>query len=188
MNHRPSCVCTCWSLGTSFSSTSLPSASRSATLNWAAMCWIGRPTSAGIRWNNSTAAGVNCRMWKVVSRNSVAMSVLVSRLSRSFVVASNCDTFSSSWLLSVVSSSLSDCSSSFEVSSSSLLDWSSSFIDTASSCEALSSSFEPSSCSMVLLSSSRVSWSSRSTCRTYCSSVEVGLAGSGAGSWISVPP
>ena len=26
MNHRPSCVCTCWSLGTSFSSTSLPSA------------------------------------------------------------------------------------------------------------------------------------------------------------------
>ena len=47
---------------------------------------------------------------------------------------------SCSWLLSAVSSSLSDCSSSFEVSSSSLVDWYSSLTDSASSLIAFCSS------------------------------------------------
>ena len=62
-----------------------------------------------------------------------------------------------------VSSSLSDCSSSFEVSSSSLVDWNSSFSDTASSLIAVSSWFEALSSRIVLSSSWRVdssSWSS----------------------------
>ena len=82
-------------------------------------------------------------------------------------------TLSWSWLLTVLNSSLSDCSSSLEVSSSSFADWSSSFIDMTSSFEALSSSLELSSSSMVLCKSSLVAFSSYSSCRTTDSSAAV---------------
>ena len=55
-----------------------------------------------------------------------------------------------SWLLRAVSSSLSDCSSSFEVVSSSLVDWNSSLTDSASSLIAFCSSFEISRSRMAL--------------------------------------
>ena len=83
------------------------------------------------------------------------MSVLLSRLAMSLLADSSSSTLSWSWLLTVVSSSLSDCSSSLEVSSSSLADWSSSFIDMTSSFDALSSSLALSNSSMVPCRSSR---------------------------------
>ena len=58
-----------------------------------------------------------------------------------------------SWLLRAVSSSLSDCNSSFEVSSSSLVDWYSSLTDNASSLIAFCSSFEISRLRMAPCSS-----------------------------------
>ena len=57
-------------------------------------------------------AGVKRRMRRSESRKRVAMSVLASRFVRSLVVASSSLTLSCSWLLTVLSSSLSDCSSS----------------------------------------------------------------------------
>jgi hypothetical protein len=68
------------------------------------------------------------------------MSVLLSRLERSSVAASSSPTFSWSWVLTVFSSSLSDCSSSLLVSSSSLALCSSSLTELTSSFEAFSSS------------------------------------------------
>ena len=70
-----------------------------------------------------------------------------------------------SWVLTVVSSSLSDCSSSLEVSSSSLVVCSSSLTDMTSSLDAFSSSLVVCSSSMVLCSSSRVVSSSASSWR-----------------------
>ncbi len=115
-------------------------------------------------------AGVKRRMRSSRSRNRVAISVLESRLLRSLLVLSTSITLFWSWLLTVVSSSLRDCSSSLEVSSSSLLDCSSSFMDMTSSFEALSSSLEVSSSSIVLCSSSRVVLSSTSIWRTISAS------------------
>ena len=71
-----------------------------------------------------------------------------------------------SWLLSAVSSSLSDCSSSFEVSSSSLVDWNSSLTDSASSLIAFCSSLEISRLRMAPCSSVRVASSSCSSSAT----------------------
>ena len=70
----------------------------------------------------------------------MATSVLLSRLLRSSVRASSSPILAWSWLLTVLSSSLSDCSSSLEVSSSSFDACSSSLIERISSFEALSSS------------------------------------------------
>ena len=61
---------------------------------------------------------------------------------RSLAVVRCRSSVSWSWLLRAVSSSFSDCSSSFEVSSSSLVDWYSSLTDSASSLIAFCSSFE----------------------------------------------
>ena len=67
-------------------------------------------------------------------------------------------------LLTVCSSSLTDCSSSFEVSSSSLVDCSSSLTETSSSFADFSSSSAVSYSSIIDCSRSRVSRSSRSSC------------------------
>ncbi len=74
-----------------------------------------------------------------------------------------------------MSSSLSDCSSSFDVSSSSLADWYSSFTDMASSFIALNSSLEVARSRAAVSSSSRVASSSRSS-----SAIRDALAGGAA--------
>ena len=87
-----------------------------------------------------------------------------------------------SWLLSAVSSSLSDCSSSFEVTSSSLVDWNSSLTDIASSLIAFCSSLAISRSRMALCSSLRVASSSRSSSaiRERSSAGSTGRPGSGS--------
>ena len=109
----------------------------------------GRPRSDGMRLNSSRARGVNSLIFESRSRNSVPISVELTRLRMSLFdwACSSILTFSS-WL-TVVSSSLIDCSSSLLVSSSSADDRSSSLIACSSSFEALSSSVWASYCSTV---------------------------------------
>ena len=104
----------------------------SSSSNLQAKSASDRPRSAGLTLSSATIVGVYHRIRISRSRNSVAISVPLRRLSRSAVRCSS-SSLSSSCALTVVSSSFSDCSSSFEVSSSSLVDCSSSFIDTISS-------------------------------------------------------
>ncbi len=84
--------------------------------------------SVGITCSSRVVAGVNRLMQNRRSRKMVAMSVLASRLVKSLFVTSSSPNFCSNWLLTVASSSLSDWSSSFDVSNSSLVDCSSSLI------------------------------------------------------------
>ena len=87
-----------------------------------------------------------------------------------------------SWLFSAVSSSLSDCNSSFEVSSSSLVDWYSSLTDKASSLIAFCSSLDISRLCIAPCSSVRVASSSCSSSATRGRSrCALGAAGACAG-------
>ena len=72
--------------------------------------------------NSDLVAGVKKRILRWGSRKSVATSVLYRTFCRSLEVVRCRSSDSWSWLLSAVSSSFSDCNSSFEVSSSSLVD------------------------------------------------------------------
>ena len=83
----------------------------------------GRPMSLGMTLNSDLVAGVKKRILRSVSRKSVATSVLYRTFCRSLEVVRCRSSVSWSWLLRAVSSSLSDCNSSFDVSSSSFVDW-----------------------------------------------------------------
>ena len=107
--------------------------------------------SPGMTLNSDLVAGVKKRILSSVSRKSVATSVLYRMFCRSLEVVRCRSRVSWSWLLSAVSSSLSDCNSSFEVSSSSLVDWYSSLTDKASSLIAFCSSLEISRLRMASL-------------------------------------
>ena len=78
--------------------------------------------SPGMTLNSDRVAGVKKRIFRSESRNIVATSVLYSTFCRSLAVVLCFSNVSWSWLLSAVSSSFSDCNSSFEVSNSSLVD------------------------------------------------------------------
>ena len=133
---------------------------------------------AGITLNSDRVAGVKKRMFRSVSRKSVATSVLYRTFCRSLEVVRCRSSVSWSWLLSAVSSSFSDCSSSFEVSSSSLVDWYSSLTDSASSLIAFCSSLEISRLRIAPCSSVRVASSSCSSSATRGSSRRRDRAGS----------
>ena len=73
---------------------------------------MGRPTSVAISLKSLVAARVKRLIRKPGSRNTMATSVMLSRLARSLLAASSSCTLSRSWLLTVLSSSLSDWNSS----------------------------------------------------------------------------
>ena len=122
---------------------------------------MGRPTSCGINAKVSAIWGVNLRIFSSASRNTVPTSVLVSRLSMSFVISvsspilrwySAFTVYSSSFTLCsssfvLCSSSFEACSSSLAACSSSLLVSSSSMADCRFSLVWLSSASRPVSCS-----------------------------------------
>ena len=135
------------------------------------MSRIGRPRSVGMRLKIAVTAGVKLRMIRWRSRNTVAICVLSNRLRRSALLRSSSSTLPASSLLTVFSSSLTDCNSSLEVSSSSLVDCSSSLTDTSSSLPDFSSSSEVSYSSMVACRRSRVS---RSSCSRLATSPSTG--------------
>ena len=164
--------------GTRLASTDLASVSRSQSAKWCARSASGRPMSAAIMLNSGFSAGVKKRILRSSSRNNIATSELVRMFSRSLARVRCWSSVSWSWLLSAVSSSLSDCSSSFEVSSSSLVVWNSSFTDMASSLIARISSSAVSRSRMAVSSSLRVASSSCSTCATRDASAGSSTAGS----------
>ena len=103
------------------------------------------------------------RMRKSLSRNRVAIEVLSNRFARSLLERSRLSFLLFSSAVIVCSSSLRDCSSSFEVSSSSFADCSSSLTERYSSFDDCSSSLSASSSSVTLRSRSLAP--SRSLCR-----------------------
>ena len=135
--------------------------------------------SLGMTLNSDRVAGVKKRMLRFMiekhRRDIGAVEDVLQDRWRSVRCRSS---VSCSWLLSAVSSSLSDCNSSFEVSSSSLVDWYSSLTDKASSLIALCSSPEISRLRMAPCSSVRVassSCSSSATCERRRRQAGVGL-------------
>ena len=114
----------------------------------------GRPASPGRRLTSFVIPVVYHRRLSRPSRKTVAMLVLFSRFFMSSLTCERSATRLSSSVLTVWSSSLSDCISSFEVVSSSLVDWSSSFVDWSSSLVDFSSSCEDCISSRVVCRSS----------------------------------
>ncbi len=108
-------------------STARASARRSRSPTSGVRSASGRPMSVAMTLNSDLAAGVKKRILSSLSRNRVATPELSRMFCRSLAVLRWRSSVSCSWLLSAVSSSLSDCSSSREVFSSSLVDWNSSF-------------------------------------------------------------
>src|SRR6056297_66072 len=102
-------------------------------------------------------------MFILLSTNSVAISVLSSKLLKSSCESESSWTLLCSSAFTVCSSSLSDCSSSLDDSNSSLEDCSSSLEDCSSSLVVLSSSLVDSSSSVVVWWLSRLFCSSRSS-------------------------
>ena len=127
------------------------------------MSVMGRPASPGISLMILAVWVVKRRTLSASSRNSVAMSVLLSRFFMSLLARDSSSTLACSSWLTVCSSSFSDCISSLEVVSSSLVLCSSSLVDCSSSLVDLSSSWEVCISSRVVCSSSRACWSSRSS-------------------------
>ena len=120
--------------------TSRASSMRGGPSSFEAMSESGRPRSDAIRLATARAAGVKRLMFRSASRKIVAVSVLLSRFCRSLWASARSSTFALSSVLTVASSSLSDCISSRPVSSSSLPLWSSSLALWSSSLADVSSS------------------------------------------------
>ncbi len=99
------------------------------------------------------------------SRNSVAMSVLLSRFAMSVLDVDSSSSLDCNSLFTVCSSSFMDCSSSLDVVSSSFVDCSSSFVDCSSSFVERSSSCD------TCISSRAVSSARRDSSRLFSSAV-----------------
>ena len=112
------------------------------------------------------ACKVKRRTCNSLSRNTVAMSVLLSRFFMSLFAAESSSSLACSSAFTDCSSSFSDCISSFEVVSSSFVDCNSSLVDCSSSFIDLSSSCEVCISSRFARTSSRARCSSRS--RSLC--------------------
>ena len=124
------------------------------------MCDNGRPISPGISLNRWVTLGVKRRNFKSLSRNIVAISVLLSRLAMSLRTQDRASTLDCNSALTVCNSSFMDCISSLEVVNSSLVDCSSSLVDCSSSLVDLSSSTD------VCISSCDTCKASRNSCNS----------------------
>ena len=144
---RPSLACTCVSLGTSVSFTSLASWTSRSYLRFVVKWPSGRPTSLAARLTILVACGVNRLTPRSLSRKIVATSLPYKRFFMSLFDCDSSSIFICNSALTVCISSLSDCSSSLELFNSSLVlcnsslfDCNSSFADRSSSCVASISS------------------------------------------------
>ena len=87
MNQRPSVVWTSLSTGAASLSTIFASASRRLCVRRWGTAAIGRPTSDAATSKSCPTGGVNMRMERAVSRNSVPISVAEVRFCRSLCAA-----------------------------------------------------------------------------------------------------
>ena len=135
--------------------------SRSSIAKFGLICPIGRPRSPGIRLKSCSARGVNRRMLRSPPTMTIGMSTLPRRFIRSLLTRVSSSLRECSSSLTVFSSSLVLCSSSLAVSSSSFVLCSSSLLDRISSLADCSSSLAASSSWMIDCRYSRLAASSR---------------------------